>query len=199
MKYLFAAVAALSLAAPAIATTTVIDFSSLTPGTAFTSATFGDYSVADVPGYGSGTVIFTTTNGSIALGDNLADYNGAGFIVTRTDGANFDVDAVTLAETDDNGGRVTIDTYDRHETAYYVQSDGQQKSSGLTNLSHFFVDANTFGADGAVGLSSLTVSGPDAGGGAGTVPEPATWAMLVVGFGLVGVVRRRRTDGVVAA
>ena len=25
----------------------------------------------------------------------------------------------------------------------------------------------------------------------GTVPEPATWAMMVGGFGLVGVVRRR--------
>jgi hypothetical protein len=31
-----------------------------------------------------------------------------------------------------------------------------------------------------------------------TVPEPATWAMLVVGFGLVGFARRRRT-AVVAA
>ncbi len=25
----------------------------------------------------------------------------------------------------------------------------------------------------------------------GTVPEPATWAMMIVGFGLVGVMRRR--------
>ena len=25
----------------------------------------------------------------------------------------------------------------------------------------------------------------------GTVPEPATWAMMLAGFGLIGVVRRR--------
>lgn len=35
---------------------------------------------------------------------------------------------------------------------------------------------------------------------AGAVPEPATWAMLLVGMGLVGgAVRRRRTGGVVVA
>ncbi len=26
----------------------------------------------------------------------------------------------------------------------------------------------------------------------GAVPEPATWAMMVIGFGVVGVARRRR-------
>ena len=32
--------------------------------------------------------------------------------------------------------------------------------------------------------------------GAGVVPEPATWAMLIAGFGLVGLaLRRRRRDG----
>ena len=34
---------------------------------------------------------------------------------------------------------------------------------------------------------------------AGAVPEPATWAMLLVGFGLVGVSVRRRSPTVVAA
>ncbi|WP_207789923.1 PEPxxWA-CTERM sorting domain-containing protein [Sandarakinorhabdus limnophila] len=28
--------------------------------------------------------------------------------------------------------------------------------------------------------------------GGGEVPEPATWAMLIAGFGLVGAVARRR-------
>ncbi len=32
---------------------------------------------------------------------------------------------------------------------------------------------------------------PPAGGGAGAIPEPGTWAMLIAGFGLVGAVARR--------
>ena len=35
-------------------------------------------------------------------------------------------------------------------------------------------------------------------GGAGGVPEPATWAMLIVGFGLVGAAARRRNTAVAA-
>lgn len=35
-------------------------------------------------------------------------------------------------------------------------------------------------------------------GGQGGVPEPATWAMLVAGFGLVGAVHRRRSAAVAA-
>ena len=48
---------------------------------------------------------------------------------------------------------------------------------------------NTFGIpsnDGPFALSHLVFFG------GGTVPEPATWAMLIAGFGLVGAVARRR-------
>ena len=36
-------------------------------------------------------------------------------------------------------------------------------------------------------------------GGSGAVPEPATWAMMIMGFGAVGMAARRRRKGVVAA
>jgi len=39
--------------------------------------------------------------------------------------------------------------------------------------------------------------GGGGGGGVGAVPEPATWALMIVGFGLVGSVRRRQVRGLV--
>lgn len=46
--------------------------------------------------------------------------------------------------------------------------------------------------DGEFGPYSLAVTGP---GGIAIVPEPATWTLLIAGFGLVGTVARRRTIG----
>ena len=55
----------------------------------------------------------------------------------------------------------------------------------------------------AQGLSHLTYFGiADDGGGdgaGGVVPEPATWALLLSGFGMVGFASRRRRAAAVAA
>ena len=48
---------------------------------------------------------------------------------------------------------------------------------------------------GGLGYTNGTMLNLDftfAGDGTGAVPEPATWAMMIVGFGLVGVASRRR-------
>lgn len=42
------------------------------------------------------------------------------------------------------------------------------------------------------GTASGTFGTDDAGGIGSTVPEPASWAMMIVGFGLVGATARRR-------
>ena len=45
------------------------------------------------------------------------------------------------------------------------------------------------------GLSNISFDGQLAGG---TVPEPASWAMLLTGFGLVGFAARRRRQAIAA-
>jgi len=48
------------------------------------------------------------------------------------------------------------------------------------------------------GLGALLAIDGSPGGfsyAAGAVPEPASWAMLIAGFGLVGAVLRRRRAG----
>jgi hypothetical protein len=59
---------------------------------------------------------------------------------------------------------------------------------------HSYLDANVLSYANATSLAWITYTydqaiGPPAGG----VPEPATWAMLVSGFGLCGMVMRRRS------
>ena len=43
---------------------------------------------------------------------------------------------------------------------------------------------------GYAAFDNIKITADDKGGG--VVPEPATWAMLIIGFGLVGAVRRRQ-------
>ena len=65
-----------------------------------------------------------------------------------------------------------------NEIALYSGSGGGQ----------FYVDNITVG-DFVVGEAANSVITAQAGG----VPEPATWAMMIIGFGLAGsMVRRRR-------
>ncbi|QXQ08184.1 PEPxxWA-CTERM sorting domain-containing protein [Sphingosinicellaceae bacterium] len=42
------------------------------------------------------------------------------------------------------------------------------------------------------GSSTLTIAAVSDGGAGSTVPEPASWALMIVGFGLTGVTLRRR-------
>lgn len=45
-----------------------------------------------------------------------------------------------------------------------------------------------------IGEDAIAVPG---GGGAGAIPEPGTWAMLIAGFGVVGAAARRRKSDLV--
>jgi hypothetical protein len=76
-------------------------------------------------------------------------------------------------------------------------------NSGFTALalnagtSYFAVSSGFSNSD--FGAFKLTIEGPGeilAGGGMGGVPEPAAWAMMITGFGLVGGAMRRRVTKV---
>jgi hypothetical protein len=97
-------------------------------------------------------------------------------------------------------------------TGEYFYSQRSQNADGIT---HVFASAYGGGDDGIpagmyVGFEDLFGGGDqdyddlkfvftNVGGGEVGVPEPATWAMLIAGFGLVGASARRRRSVAVSA
>ena len=65
---------------------------------------------------------------------------------------------------------------------------------GLTDACSYSGGPSCFGDNG--GAFTVTAAGSAPVGG---VPEPAAWALMLAGFGLTGVVARRRRGTVVAA
>jgi hypothetical protein len=64
-------------------------------------------------------------------------------------------------------------------------------SRSLTTGVNYFAVVTSF-ATGATGAYTLSVSGPGTTTIGGAVPEPATWAMMILGMGAVGYAMRRR-------
>lgn len=103
--------------------------------------------------------------------------------------SNVSIDYVLLA-----GSSLTVSLFDSALNLL----DTLVLPSGQTNLnaSYSFTANNVSSlvmsnAVGTFGLSTLTFDN-------GVVPEPASWAMLISGFGLVGAVARRRRSVVTA-
>ncbi len=62
-----------------------------------------------------------------------------------------------------------------------------------------FTSAKFFSNSGGAGTASFNIPEIITGSKAGAVPEPATWAMMLVGFGGLGAMLRRRRESLAAA
>ena len=67
---------------------------------------------------------------------------------------------------------------------FFVPTGASRLFLGSTDLFGWYNNSGTF---------TVTINGVNgSGGGGGGVPEPATWAMMITGFGLAGATLRRR-------
>jgi hypothetical protein len=129
------------------------------------------------PGY---TGTFSFTSGAI----NVLTMNFTGGVFTRTDGTT--PTASLLAECP-CGITWTSDVFDLTNPQDYAFAINALAGLAWTNADK--LDPTFMGRD---------FVGNGVGTFAAVVPEPATWAMLISGFGLVGFAARRRRDSVTA-
>lgn len=84
----------------------------------------------------------------------------------------------------------TIGSFTPSTFGVWQNFTGQYTNLGATSLTLRIINLNNVAAGNDLGLDDISFSN--------AVPEPATWAMLIAGFGLVGVSMRRRSRNVAA-
>ena len=150
--------------------------------------------------------IFRTGGSNEIDGFNAGDFTGYTTDVF-TDGT--DNDAGSICSTPNNGflangtasGSTT--TFDRSNgTGAVVRANfGANGLSGSENSTTYIVrtNATNFSLNGFATVNNSTSFNVLSYMPAAAVPEPATWGMMIVGFGLVGGVMRRRKTSVAFA
>jgi opacity protein-like surface antigen len=170
-KFIAAAAAAVALSAAsgvsAAVPITPINQASLN---LFGTSNFGDVLVATGPF--SQTFDFTTT------GDNDAS-SFVGTIALASGGKNIDFSAIDLDGTFNFVKTSGADLNEQWELATAFLSAG-------THAIHVYGDVLTTSANDAASYSGTLNLSPAA------VPEPATWGLMIMGFGGMGAVLRRR-------
>ena len=148
---------------------------------------FGGYGL-DANGYSSITPIIGTNDGTSTITLTFAtavSMFGGGFNYAINSGGGLYGSNPTIAAYD--ASNVLIASYDLFTLAPISTP--------------FAVDAFAFrGIDGGgTMIKSFTITGSYIIMAGSAVPEPASWAMLIAGFGLTGAAMRRRRTGVAAA
>ncbi len=168
-KLLLAATAALAMAAPAAAVTTY-NFS-------LTGAFTATWSMPASP----------TPD---TPGDALSDFSGITFTLPDTSTL---VSDFSIYSNSVSGGIYIYDQNSDDPVKY--RGLGDEIYTGTPAAPTFKLGTFTLYNISNIQNGTLTISGPSVGG----VPEPASWAMLIAGFGLTGAAMRRRRVGATTA
>jgi hypothetical protein len=145
----------------------------------------GSYGLAANGNFG-GDAVYIGLDGGQGYGylQGLMAYSQMGFFFNYAPGFG---DAPTIAALDAMGG--VLETYDLSVDAP-ISTPGGFNAFQFRGISRASADIYGFRFGGSYLLATGTATGVVTGG----VPEPATWAMMILGFGAAGsMIRRRRT------
>lgn len=125
----------------------------------------------------------TVLYGLDAVSDSLVratNANAGTYVGTNVLGAAFGALGFSFAATD----RVAFDISGGSNNGFFTINDGFYGVNQITGAGTFL---GNLGTPGVTGIA------------AGAVPEPAAWALMITGFGLVGGAMRRRNTGATVA
>ena len=158
---------------------------------------------------------FTTLNGGGSAGDLLEATNGTLFLTLA--GHAIDAAGNTLAGTGVNIGSSTptgfasglLDVTGGGASAFFntngipalfgAGNADFQWGSSFSGVVPAYPSECPGGPACVRGSADFTGTASDSGGGSGGIPEPATWAMMILGFLGTGAVLRRRREQAIAA
>jgi hypothetical protein len=199
VKVLLASVALLAaVAAPAHADITIFDAYSTSAGVGGNSgldaqgqpwnwsiATYSGNSAWGAPGLGAGENTFNTTTGNTANDFQISFVYFGSTAIDRTPSSDPSGYNEQTRFTSDIGGILTAWTpvYDGSKNVTFDAPTGVFLSNG----DKYFVNVVFTSGD----LSNAN-AGYTAGFSTGAIPEPSTWAMMLVGFGALGFAGYRR-------
>jgi len=169
-----------------------------------------------LPPYGSVDVTRTdATHASIVFNSNTA--GGYYFLGAQAAGVNVNATTWTVGSLTENGAGTIADggsnNIDGHGSfnLTFDQTDGFTDRSSVISFTLTNTGATTWATDASVltgnnlgntigahigacntGCTAFATTGFATNGGGGVIPEPATWAMMILGFGGVGAMLRRR-------
>ena len=183
--FVVAAIAAM-VAAPVSAAT--VTYGSTTPGGVVTLTPAGPGAIAspisfDVTGTGPFAAVFTFFNPyPTARGNGSASFNFDPDVLMFTSGSfSDDGSTFTLGGVPGVGSSIQVDVTPLDGGLQRLILMGELNSSGTPEGGNDFARVG-----GSITLTSV----------AGAIPEPATWALFILGFGAVGGALRRRASAV---
>jgi hypothetical protein len=213
------AIALMSAGSAASAATTVLNFDGLRGRNGSTGYVYGPYSEQ---GYtlganrcsNSNTCFVTTGTSRTSLdrdGAALVNYLGSAVsTIRRTDGSAFMLDSIDMASNYGNSSGFGQPTLGVRFTFAFADGQSQVVDYTLANTPGEWLTVNTLRFDlaplvsfswtpttnssGFVQFDNVALSDVSA-----AVPEPASWAVMVAGFGMAGGALRRRSRVAAAA
>ncbi|WP_419816742.1 PEPxxWA-CTERM sorting domain-containing protein [Glacieibacterium sp.] len=152
----------------------------------------------DSPYYRDGSQDWSWTHGAIASGFTIASLSVSAYDVDFSSGETDNIYALDSGTWILLGALTGSDSTWEYGNAFALGANFfDDIATGLQVKVD--IDANNGGWIVSLGKSVLTTDGSDLPPVVPGVPEPASWALMIAGFGLVGAAARRRRNSAVAA